>query len=55
VLFTDVKISMELLAELDLRWARHPLALCWVVGLKNKAQAVLPCQRTARPGLLSKA
>jgi hypothetical protein len=33
--FTDVKISMELLADRDLREARHPLALILGVRLKN--------------------
>jgi hypothetical protein len=33
--FTGVKISMELLADRDLRDARHPLAPSWVVWLKT--------------------
>jgi hypothetical protein len=52
--FTDVKISVELLADRDLREARHPLAL--ILGRtveKLEAQAALPRLRTGLPGLPS--
>jgi hypothetical protein len=51
--FTGVKTSMELLADRDLRKARHPVAPSWVARLENKAEAALPRLRTALPGLLS--